>query len=73
MVANTDYWLSCLLFLLPSSIVAENIASIWVKGGHCLGYESFLIRMIGNCLLGICGKSWSLGSIAKDTINCRGQ
>ena len=48
MVANTDYWLSCLLFLLPSSIVAENISSIWVKGGHRLGYELFLIKIIGN-------------------------
>ena len=65
MVANTDYWLSCLLFLLPSSIVAENIDSIWVKG---LGYESFLIRMIGNCLLGMCGKSWSFGSTANCTL-----
>ena len=68
MVANTNYWLSFLLFLLPSSIVAENISSIWVKGGHCLGYESFLIRMIGNCLLGMCGKSWSLGSTANCTL-----
>ena len=68
MVANTNYWLSFLLFLLPSSIVAENISSIWVKGGHCLGSASFLIRMIGNCLLGMCGKSWSLGSTANCTL-----